>query len=432
MAELNVFELTNQELHKTETKKESVKPSVTSTKKRTVKESVKRAPKRMRKPFDIPANKLKFESLNKFRTFLEGDGDETEVTADFTPDDDLVLVIDPEMDEVPEDVEEAEAAAEELIGDHVCKCSICGANYVTDAELGEELEVEDETCPVCGETGDQIVVGVITPMEELSTDDEEDVTDIDIEDDGEDVEADVDVDVEDDNDDEDDFGESVRRQRRKTMVRRAESIRRKPLARRPYGRKLSGKVESAKRTSLKKDVTRKPTMRKAVSESASTVQFDEVTLNRMLTKFAKENYANVRSVKISKGSCRGKRLTLEGVVTTTKGSKRPIKFVAENFAPSSRMTIRFKEIGPFTESVANETATFIVECAMRGKAITPIALKYSYKTKNADVRESKNMYEVKGSVINESVKRTPVGRDQARRSPKNESVKAPKFRRKRK
>lgn len=431
MAELNVFELTNQELHKTEPKKESAKKPVKATK-RPVKESVKRAPKRMRKPFGIPANKLKFESLNQFRTFLEGDGDESDVTNDFTPDDDLVLVIDPEMDEVPEDVEEAEAAAEELIGNHVCKCSICGANYVTDADIDEELEIEDETCPVCGETGDQIVVGVITPMEELSTGDEEEITDVDIDDEDGKEEIEVDETDEDEDEDEDDFGESVRRQRRKTMARRAESVKRKAISSRPLGRKPSGKVESAKSSAMRKASTRKPMAKRPVSESTNTVQFDEITFNRMLTKFAKENYENVRSVKISKGSCRGKRLTLEGVVTTTKGSKRPIKFVAENFSLSNRMTIRFKEIGPFTESVENKTATFIVECAMRGKAIVPMALKYSYKTKNASVRESKNMYEVKGSVMNESAKRTPAKRTPAGRAMKKESVRAPRKRRARK
>lgn len=417
MAELNVFELTNQELHKTEsqTVKKSAKPSKTVTgSKRTMKESTlsgaKRGRKRVFKQMQIPANKLKFESLKKYRSILEND-DEDEKTVDFTPDDDLVLVIDPDMDDVPETIEDAEAAAEELIGDHVCKCTICGANYVTDADITEDAEVEEDTCPVCGETGDQIVVGVITPMEELSDMDSAEVTDVEVDDVAVEEPVDAEDDVDADDEDDDDFGESLKRMRRRTMARRAESVKRHGVGRRA--------TRTRAESMSKRFSTKRPTGLRARSKAVteSTVQFDEVVLNRMLTKFAKENYENVRSVKISKGSVRSGRLTLEGVVSTTKGSKRPIKFVSDNFAPSARMTLRFKEIGPFTESIKNTTATFIVECTMRGKSIIPVALKYSYKTKNANVRESKSVYQVKGSVVNESAKRVPVGR-----SLKNESA----------
>jgi hypothetical protein len=124
----------------------------------------------------------------------------------------------------------------------------------------------------------------------------------------------------------------------------------------------------------------------------------------MLTRFAKENYSNVKSVKISKGTVRGSKLTLEGVVTTTKGSKRSIKFVSENFKPASRMSIKFKEYGPFTESIQNDGATFVVECVMKSDKIIPAALKYSYKAKNAGMRESRNTYSVTGKVLSESAR----------------------------
>jgi hypothetical protein len=364
MTDLNVFQLTNQELHKTEPKKQT----------KTVKESVsKRSSKKIR-PFNIPANKLKLESL---KSFLEADGDDdisVDATTDYTPEDDVVLVIDPDMEETPEDTDDAIEAAEDLVGQHVCKCAICGANYVTDEEITEDVEIEDQECPVCGETGDQIVVGVITPTEELSDEDEEDITDVEVDEDDDFDEDEEDVDVEVDEDDEDDdFEESVKRSRMRTMRRRAESVRRKPIS------KKSSKMDE-------------------------DYSFDEITFNRMLTRFAKENYSNVKSVKISKGSVRGNRLTLEGIVTTTKGSKRSIKFVAENFKPSSRMSIKFKEYGPFTESVKNSGATFIVECVCKSNKIIPAALKYSYKAKNAGIRESRNLYSVTGKVLSESAR----------------------------
>ena len=354
MAALNVFELTNQELHKTE-KSQSKK----STKK-PVKESVRKPFAKRRKVYDIAASKLRFESKTRF--LEDEDFDDIDVTADYEPEDDVVLVIDPDMEEVPETVEEAEAEAEALIGSHVCKCSICGANYVTDAEITEEMEIEDEECPVCGETGDQIVVGVITPSEELSDEDKADVDGVEEEeeeeveeteetDDGEEFEE------EEEEEEEEDFGESVRR-----------------------GRRTSKRNRTA-------------------------YSFDEATFNRMLTTFAKENYSNVKFVKISKGSVRGSRLTLEGIVTTTKGSKRPIKFVCENFKPGRTMSIKFREIGPFTESTRNSGVTFIAECALRGNVIVPRVLRYNYKAKNAGVRESRNTYSVTGRVLSESYKR---------------------------
>ncbi|MBO7212375.1 MAG: hypothetical protein J6V44_15415 [Methanobrevibacter sp.] len=366
-ADLNVFELTNMELHKTEAKK-SVKESVSKTSKKATK-----------KAFNIPVNKLKFESLSHYLS-EDADEEETEldVTADYTPDDDVVLVIDPEMDEVPEDVEEAEEQAEDIIGDHICKCAICGANYITDAEISEELEMEEETCPVCGETGEQIVVGVITPTEELSAEDEEDIEgteDIDIEDEEEIETADGEEEEFDEFEEEDDFEESVKRSRARTLRRKAESVRK--IAKRPTSRKL---------------------------KESKSIDFDEATFNRMLTRFAKENYENVRFVRISEGTVRGNKLTLSGIVTTTKGSKKSIKFVAENFIPAKRMTIKFKESGAFTESVKNPGFTFVVECVMKGSVIVPAALSYNFKAKNEGLKD-RGIYSVTGKVLSESVRR---------------------------
>jgi hypothetical protein len=368
MTGLNVFELTNKELHNSTDSKQTAKKSV----KESVSKKSAKAPKKVT-PFSIPASKLKLESL---RTFLEADEDEdivVDATTDYTPEDDVVVVIDPDAEDVPEDVDDAVDAAEELVGQHVCKCAICGANYVTDTEINEEVEIEDQECPVCGETGDQIVVGVITPTEELSDEDSDDVDGVEEEEDitVDDEDGDVDFDEEED----EEFEEAVKRSRMRTMRRRAESVRRTSSKRAP-------KNESVE----------------------SDFSFDEVTLNRMLTRFAKENYSNVKSVKISKGTVRGSKLTLEGVVTTTKGSKRSIKFVSENFKPASRMSIKFKEYGPFTESIQNDGATFVVECVMKSDKIIPAALKYSYKAKNAGMRESRNTYSVTGKVLSESAR----------------------------
>lgn len=397
MADLNVFALTNMELHKDDDKT-SKKPSKTARKK-SVKESVTRKrPKKI--PFNIPANKIRLESIQHFH-----EDTDSEATADYTPEDDVVLVIDPEMDEVPEDVEAAEDMAEDMIGNHVCKCAICGANYVTDAEISEDFEMEDETCPVCGETGEQIVIGVITPTEELSDEDAEEIDDVEIEDE----DGDIDFEETDEVEDDEDFDEAISRSKRRTAIRRVES--RKARSRR------SRVAESNKSTTIKRSTVKRPmAKRPATRTQAESLQFDDVTLNRMLTRFAKENYANVRSVKITKGSSVRGKLTLEGVVKTTKGATKTIKFVCESFKPSKRMTISFKEIGPFTESVKNVRPTFVLECVMTGKCIVPKTLKYSFKAKDRGVKESKATYRVSGTVLSEST-------TARKKSIKSESVK---------
>ena len=388
---VNVHEITRTLLNASAEKE----AKTTKAAKKPVSESVKRtANKKARKPFDIPCNHIRLESLTKFRKFLESDGEDEAPDAadDYTPNDDVVVIVDPEDADAPEDVAEAEDAAEELIGQHVCKCSICGANYVTDKDITEDLETEEEECPVCGEVGEQILVGEIVDADEMSGDDEDELDGVDEEEteDGDDEDFEFDEFEEEETDD--DFEEAVQRSRARTARRKFESARKAPVARRARTARPVRKAES---------VAPKRTARKRVP---ACTDFDEKTLSRMLTTFAKENYSNVKFVKITSGTVRGKRLTLEGTVTTTKGSKQSIKFVCENFVPAARMSLRFREVGPFTESVKGQKTTFIIECAKRGTTVVPTLLRYNYKAKNAGVHESKALYSVSGKVLAESAR----------------------------
>jgi hypothetical protein len=406
MAQLNVFDDVFGSTFK-ELSESRKKTTTKSNKKKVVKESAKF--KKCRTPKKISYNKIKLESLR----FAE-DAEENGEVVDYTPTEDVVLVIDPEMEETPETVEDAEDAAEELVGDYVCKCSICGANYVCDCEeVTEEFEVVDDVCPVCGESGEQIVVGEITPSDEVAeveddvddtdTDSDEDVAD-DIEVDDEDVDnidvdfdvdADtVDIDIEDEDEDADDFtsdeddeyAESISRAKRKTALRRESKASMRT-------RKSARRTES--RISAKKPMRR-------MSESKD-YNLDEVTLNRMLTKFAKENYDNVRFVKITNAKCNRGKLTLEGTIVTKKGNKRATKFVCEGFKPTATITAKFTEEGAFTENAFSKGPSFIVDFRTTGNKITPVSLRYSYK-----VKEGREKFAVSGKVMNESIKRTSV------------------------
>lgn len=382
MATLNVFELTNEEFNKARTVKES---KTTKKSSKVVKESknakrigkYKKVEKLSKKV--IPSNKLRLESLR----FVE-EAEENDEVIDYTPEEDVVLVIDPEMDETPETEAEAEEAAEELIGDYVCKCAVCGANYVCDCEdVAEDLESEEGECPVCGETGEQIIVGEITPAEDVVDDEEETEDEVADEDEFEDefedeetededeadVNVDVNVNVEGDDEDEDEYEESISRAKRRTALRREAAMKKRNSARR-------------------------------VESKSKEYNLDEVTLNRMLTKFAKENYDNVRFVKITKGSCKGTRLTLEGTIVTKNNTKRATKFVCENFRPTPTMTAKFTEIGAFTENAISRGPAFTVDFRTRNNVITPVTLKYSYK-----VKENRGKFLVSGKVMNESFKK---------------------------
>lgn len=420
MATLNVFEVTNAELSKS--LKESKKPAKKANRK-VIKESAKRiGGKYAKSKKTIAANRIHLESLQ----FVK-EAEENDEVIDYTPDEEVVLVIDPEMEETPETVEDAEAEAEDIVGDIVCKCSICGANYLCDCDsIEEDLEEEEGVCPVCGETGEQIVVGEITPAEdvevsddeeEVDVDDEEEV-DVDVDDDFADDDSDVDVDInidvdgeEEEEEEEDEYEESIQRAKRRTMLRRESA---KLSAKRPLARKLSAKKPatesklSAKRPAVESKLSakrpmpsRRPMTKKSVTESKKNLQLDEVTLNRMLTKFAKENYANVRFIKIQKGNLtKNGTLTLEGVLVTTKGSKRTTKFTCENFKTGKIVSAKFTETGAITESAINGKNAFTINFVNKNNVYTPTALTYNYA-----VKEGRQGFKVSGKVVNESLKK---------------------------
>lgn len=405
--QINVFELTNTAL---KSLNESTKPTAKKAKKvasKKMSESVRKAKrpvsKKLRKEAvrKISCGKLRLESMK----FVE-DADSDEF--DFTPEDEVVVVVDPEMDEVPASEEEAKEAAEELVGDTICKCSICGANYVCDCDstIEEDVDgevetcVEDGTCPICGEEAPQIVVGEIVPANDASvadTDETEDTATTDDE-----VSADDDDFVTDD----DTANESVRRRpavkrpvrRESTTARRTSRVAsRKPalkrervatsrMARKPMAKKPV-RVES-KRTARPVMNRVRPTSRVAGKQ----IDFNECALNRLFTKFAKENYDNVASVRFTEGKVVGTKLTVEGIVRTTKGSKRTIKLVAENFKPvAGKIKLQCREMGPFTESVKmpKNKVPFVVECNVRASKVTPVSMKYAYVATKRGLKEGK-------------------------------------------
>lgn len=155
----------------------------------------------------LRCNRIKVESRQFFE---EGDIDDLSSQFDIPEEseetaDEVVLVIDPEIqssEEIPED------AAEEMIGDAVYKCPVCGSNYVCDCDaetaMAEGIELDEFgvpiECPICGDDADQILVGEIAPAEDAGEEKEMDLQEpVDEEEESEDeLEDDIDAELEED------------------------------------------------------------------------------------------------------------------------------------------------------------------------------------------------------------------------------------------
>lgn len=317
----------------------------------------------------INPKKIKIES----RRILEADeadldaldkqfeGDPTDETND-----EVVLVIDPELDsdeEIPED------AAEEMVGDLVYKCPICGSNYVCNCdELSEDIEVDEDgnpvVCPVCGDDAEQILIGEIAPAEgageqveeePVEVEDKEEVEEVE---DKEEVEELPDEEIIEDEEEEEDVEE--------------ESL------------ELAPKTENAA-------PARRPIARRTESKKVD-LEFNEVKFESMMTSVIKENYQGSPKFKVEKITSNGKNLNLFYTVTEGKKITRG-KMVAEGFSSASRkMTLQFKDEGAFTKK-AGKTPAFVVECVRIKNNIVPMNLKYDYK-----VRVNESLYRVYGKV----------------------------------
>lgn len=382
---INVFEkafLANSAIN------ESVNTAEKAENKTNIKESVNKT--------EAKAEKVVKESvaLNKLR-FTKED------VENLQPEEDVMVVYNPDLTD-DMSAEDVEAAADALIGHDICKCGVCGANYVGDCddhkceeepiivaneedfveaepaddeneyddfsesllfkhitedvddeepvddtadEADADAETDEDTtesaecvCPVCGATENQIVVGEIAPI-----DDEEPET-----------------------------------------SEESES---------------SEETEAADDTTVEEPATEESTESEESAEETedSDIDIDESVLNRLFNKFAAENYDNVKRVKFNHGCLVNGELRLEGKVLSKKGSVRPIVITSEGFKLSDDTTrIRISERGPFTESavIAKNRVPFVLECKISGNKIDLTALKYQYT-----VQESAHKYSVSGREV---------------------------------
>lgn len=333
----------------------------------------------------ISASKIKLESR---RIFEDADLDELDtqfaVDPEDSEEDEVVLVVDPEL---PSDEEVPEDAAENMIGDEVYKCPICGANYVCDCEgeKNESVEVDENgvptECPICGDDAEQILIGEIAPAEGAGEEVEEEPVDAeDAEDEEEEVVDEIPEEeevVEDE--DEDEFEESVDQSADSDDDVVTESVDFED-----EDTDIDADIDTDDGSLvLDTDEVTASTETPSVAIDADTVNLtiDETKLESMMTSMLRENYKFNPSFKVTKATYKGKSLRLEYVVRQ-KGH-RPLKgiLVAEGFVPTARkMTLKAKDKGVFTESFS-KTPSFMIECVRIKNTVIPTALSYDFKKK---------------------------------------------------
>lgn len=352
----------------------------------------------------IPVKKIKLESRRVFESEdIEDLDNQFAVDPENSNDDEVVLVIDPE---VPADEVVPEDAAEQMIGDEVYKCPICGANYVCNCEScqNEGIEVDENgvpsECPICGDDAEQILVGEIAPTENAGEPDELDPVGPD---DGEDEESEEDLENDEPLDDsvEEQCGSSVKKESRRIPYR----------GRRKVSEDVCpdcGEVDcvcdlddspleliDADPATVDTDDEGDDFAQVKIDTDVVNLNLDDTRFESMMTKMIRENYKFNPSFKITKAVHRtgADQLRLEYVIRE-KG-KKPCKgvLVAEGFSGKSRkMTLKFKDKGAFTESFT-KTPSFIVECVRVRNNVIPTSMKYDFKK-----RVNESVYRVYGSV----------------------------------
>lgn len=346
-------------------------------------ESVRPTRQKKTESVKIKSNKIKVESRRIFEDgdpdVLAGLDDQFAVSPEDAEasDDEVVLVIDPEVnaeDEVPED------AAEQMVGDAVYKCPVCGANYVCDCdhEHTEGIEVDEDgiptECPICGDDSEQILIGEIAPAGESG---EEDHLDPQSPEEPED-EGEPEEEPEEDETPED--GVIEEEGLKKTVTEDEDE---------PLDLDLS--IPEEEPEEVPSEGPASPAVQ--VNTDLVNLVLDDKRLESMMTQMIRENYDNKANFEVNRVAVRKGKFVIEYLVRDGAKTKKG-QLVGEGFNPKSRvMKISFKDKGVFTESFTR-TPAFILECVKLRSVVVPTSMKYNYKVK---VNES--LYAVEGKVV---------------------------------
>lgn len=305
---------------------------------------------------------------------LEGDGEDEVMPG---VDTDIIVVVDPEnpedgdyvdpatvAQEIIDDTPEGEVpSTEEFIGDFTYTCPICGNTFFSDVEMHDGDE-----CPVCGDTPDgYVLVGEVqaTDAQEDKVGEEQAEDGEEIPDEGEELPDETEDNLEVADVDEEDEEIVDVEESKKTDVC-PDCGKDKDHCHCKENRRKVGRRTSE----MKKPVSKK-----------SGYKLDDVSFNKFMNKFVRENYKNATSFTMKSAKLAGKVLTVECELKFKTGKVKNVTLKAANFNPKSE-SISMRDNGafkcenkanvPFVFNIKNEKGT--ISCTgLRYNIITRVA-----------------------------------------------------------
>ena len=304
-------------------------------------------------------NKKVESAIRRQKRMFEEEEYDPEVDDDDLPEDtvdDAVIVVDPELDtdEYESNLDDLQAiidetpegevpSTDEYTNDYVYTCPICGNNFFSDTEMGE-----DEECPVCGEVVDDFILAgsVESPDEALGDESDEETFD----------DEDIDYDLEDDSDDMGDEDLDTVEEDEDLDV------------------DMDTATESKKRS------------RKSCCKESYKYLLDEKTINPMLTKFIRENYKNASSMRVVGAKISGRKIRMECVIRFKSGSTKKSFITLENFRPTAKSTQFKAKVDSAFKVESKKSDPFVFEAYTARNVIRFTKMNYSFVTKKEGKR----------------------------------------------
>lgn len=151
--------------------------------------------------------------------------------------------------------------------------------------------------------------------------------------------------------------------------------------------------------------------------AAKTTFLNEKSLNRLFSKFIRENYKNISKCEFVRATANNNSLKLEGYITNASGKRE--KVVLENKGFNSKKLENKTFLMDFVDKSntfkvikENRKTPFVTKASIKNGILTFESLKYNYVTPYKENQKAR----VSGKVLNESVRLTHSAPRARRRS----------------
>lgn len=123
---------------------------------------------------------------------------------------------------------------------------------------------------------------------------------------------------------------------------------------------------------------------------------DEKSFNTLLTKFVRENYKNVRSMKVSKATTKGKNLKLECNISMKSGNTKKSIVTIRDFKYLASRPVKFEATLDKAFKVESKGAPLAITTKMQGRRLKALKADYSFTS----IKEGRRV-KVCGKCIND-------------------------------